>query len=410
MCARAKKIRNQANYQIRQALFSGKPISHSDADKLIKTQQRDLYELLASAASQRIIQVLGQDWKGWFEASKSYKKNPSKFKGRPKLPGYSKSAATVVIGRNGFAIKDGELRLLKQGNVGFHAQKIKCVENQIFNQKKDLTEALEVRFVPLGSCYVLEVVYRKAINDLKLNPNNAFGIDLGIDNLLSIVSNQQGIAPVLIKGKVIKSINQQYNKNKAKLASRNKHRHIKALTRKRFCRINDYFHKVSHWLIQEAIETDTGTLVVGTNPDWKTSINIGKQNNQKFVSIPYRSLISKIKYKAELVGIKVIEREESHTSKASAVDFDVIPNTFKDKPESAFSGKRVKRGLYKTKSGQLINADVNGAANILRKEIGNAWLAKTLNEGAMDAPRTIKHIDLFLEGCHRAAETPSKLA
>jgi len=105
MCVRAKKIRNQANYQIRQALFAEKPISHSEADKILKTQQRELYDLLPSAASQRVIKVLGQDWQGWFGAIKSYKKNLSKFKGKPRLPEYTKGATTVVIGRNGFVMR-----------------------------------------------------------------------------------------------------------------------------------------------------------------------------------------------------------------------------------------------------------------------------------------------------------------
>ncbi|MBL6735342.1 MAG: IS200/IS605 family accessory protein TnpB-related protein, partial [Shewanellaceae bacterium] len=147
----------------------------------------------------------------------------------------------------------------------------------------------------------------------------------------------------------------------------------------------DHLHKVSKRIIDLCLETDTGKIMIGKNKDWKQSINIGKVNNQKFVSIPHAEFIKKIQYKAEAHGIEVVIREESYTSKASAIDLDTIP-TYQDSGERIFSGRRIKRGLYKASCFNLINADVNGALNILRKEIGNAFAKGLFDSGCVFQP------------------------
>ena len=131
--------------------------------------------------------------------------------------------------------------------------------------------------------------------------------------------------------------------------------------------MNDYMHKVSRFIANYCVEKQISTLVIGKNEQWKTNSNIGKTNNQNFVQIPHAVLYKLIQYKAEEVGIKVIYQEESYTSKASYLDGDVIP-VYVDGWKYTFSGKRIKRGLYRTKNGILLNADVNGAANIYRKQ------------------------------------------
>ena len=159
-----------------------------------------------------------------------------------------------------------------------------------------------------------------------------------------------------------------YYELNAELASNGKHRHIKTKVRKRYCQINDYFHKVTHWIMKTCLETETGKIVVGLNSEWKQEINIGKVNNQKFASIPHKQLIDMLVYKAERYGIVVVVQEESYTSKASCLDLDVIPTYegVKSGKETVpeFSGKRKYRGLYKAASGKTIHADVNGSANI----------------------------------------------
>lgn len=412
-CLAARRVYNSALYQMRQALFSGEPINDRKADKILKQQFRQIYEFLPAAGSQRTTQILGDAWRSWQNAKKDFEQHPQKYKAKPRLPNYSKSAKTYTVGRNGFRIIGGYLKL--SGDFGFQPLQVTCCTNQPFNCAKEHTRVLDVRIVPLGSAFVVELIYREFVETCEtLNPENVIGIDLGIDNLVAITSNQQGFTPVLIRGKVIKSINAKYNKLKAELASKGKHRHIKSKVRKRYCQINDYFHKVSHWIINTCLETNTGKIVIGLNPEWKQEINIGKVNNQKFVSIPHRRLIDMVTYKAERYSIVVVVREESYTSKASCLDLDVMP-TYEGvksgaETEPAFSGKRRHRGLYLTATGKAIHADVNGSGNILRKEIGDEWVQNHLkaNQGIVDMPRVVKHIDQLLEGSLRAIETTSK--
>lgn len=412
-CGAARRVYNAALYQMRQALFSEAPISASQADKVLKQAQRETYQLLPSAGAQRTTQVLGDNWKGWLAAKKDYEKHPKKYQSRPKLPNYARAAKTYVVGRNGHKIDQGMLFLAGGKDFGFQPLKVTCCQNQPYNSKANETIVNDVRIVPLGTAFVVELVYRKTVEpSAKLNPDNAFGIDLGIDNLVAIVSTQQEYAPVLIKGKAIKSINAKYNKLKAQLASNGKHGHISTKSRRRYSQISDYFHKVSHWLISECLRTDTGKVVIGLNADWKRSVNIGRANNQKFCSIPHRRLLDMIQYKAECNGIAVVIREESYTSKASCLDFDSIPDyqaVKEGKVAPIFSGRRVRRGLYKTAKGVLVNSDVNGAANILRKEIGDDWLIGQVEagKGVMDTPVAVKHIDLLLEAGLRPRETMS---
>ncbi len=412
-CGAARIIYNAALYQMRQALFAETPISASQADKILKREHASVYQLLPSAGAQRTTQVLGDNWKGWISSKKDYEKHPHKYKAKPRLPKYAKAAKTYVVGRNGHKIMDGKLFLASGNEFGFAPLSITCCKNQPYNSKASETIVNDVRIVPLGTAFMVEVIYRENIADpVKLNPENVFGIDLGINNLVTLISTQQDVTPVLIKGKVIKSINAKYNKLTAALAANGKRAHILSKSRKRYSQISDYFHKVSYWLIEECLRTDTGKIVIGLNADWKQSINIGKVNNQKFCFIPHARLIGMIRYKAERYGIEIIVREESYTSKASSLDLDVVPDYTKVKQSGvavAFSGKRVKRGLYRSANGRYINSDVNGAANILRKEIGNEWLIAHLEagKGVVDMPITVKHIDLLLEARPRPCETTS---
>ena len=161
---------------------------------------------------------------------------------------------------------------------------------------------------------------------------------------------------------------------------------IKAKSAKRYAQITDYLHKASRYIIHYCQTHNLGTIIIGKNDQWKQSITMGKVNNQKFVSVPHNRLIEQIRYKAQSVGITVIVREESYTSKASALDHDPIP-TYGDKKKTkkSFSGKRIKRGLYQSKERYLINADVNGAYNIMRKELGDK-VSPLSNKGCVNHP------------------------
>jgi putative transposase len=290
--------------------------------------------------------------------------------------------------------RDGHLLFPKK--AGLQPIRVNCCENQILKAKGDEQIILEIRFVPHGSCYWLEVVYEKRSTEVDrsksvlLDKKKHLSIDLGINNLATLVSDQPGFVPVLINGQVVKSVNHLYNRDVAKLRSKGHKKLIEAKSVKRFCWINDHFHKASRLVIQTCLDHDLGTLVIGHNPGWKQAVNIGKVNNQKFVSIPHAKLIEQIRYKAEEYGIQVVVREESYTSKASALDLDPVPNyDSKSGAKHRFSGRRVKRGLYQAASGLQLNADVNGALNILRKEIGDSFFKAVADEGLVFRPKRV---------------------
>lgn len=412
-CSAARKLANATLYQMRQALFADSPISASQADKILKKDHKETYKLLPSAGAQRMTQIVGDDWKSWLKAKEDFKVNPHKYKARPKIPGYSKEARTYVVNRNGYKIVGGMIYLSGASKFGFHPIRTTICQNQPFNEKADKAVVTDIRIVPLGTSFCIEVGYEKEVKrHALLDMSRVFSIDIGIDNLVALVSNQPDYRPVLIKGKVIKSVNAMYNKDKAELAKKGKQKHIPSKIRKRYSAIHDYFHKVSYWIVGECLRTRTGHIIIGRNPDWKQSVNIGKVNNQKFTSIPHAKLIDMIKYKAEEAGILVTLTEESYTSKASALDLDEMPIYGENREEKpSFSGRRVKRGLYRTSNRQLINADVNGSANIMRKVIGDDWIKVHLKagKGVVDTPVSIKHIDvqLALEARQRASETTS---
>jgi len=253
--------------------------------------------------------------------------------------------------------------------------------------KKDIQQ---VRIIPYPTCYVIEIIYNKEIKICKNLDNNIYlSIDLGINNLIACVANKSDVEPVLIKGKILKSINQYYNKTKAKLQSyidnKGISNRIKKLIFKRNNRVANYLHHTSRFVINYCLENGIKTITIGKNDGWKQSINIGKVNNQKFVSIPFNTLIQQIEYKAEEVGIEVILTEESYTSKVDHLAFETM------KYHSKYLGGRVKRGLFKSSTGLILNADINGALGILRKVIGDNFLNKksVLNRGLVVNPLKI---------------------
>ncbi|MEG4372730.1 transposase, partial [Microcoleus sp. B4b_D2] len=235
----------------------------------------------------------------------------------------------------------------------------------------------QVRLVPKCDSYVIEVIYDEAESTLG-NANSVASIDLGLDNLVALTSNQPGFIPLLINGRPLKSINQFYKKRKARLQShlkgnRKTSPRIQRLTRCRHQKVDNYLHHASRVIVDHLVAKQIGTLVVGKNVQWKTEINLGKQTNQNFVNIPHSRLIEMLEYKARLAGIKVIVQEESYSSRANFLGLDPIPVYGTTDKEPVFTGKRIKRGLYKTSVGRLINSDVNAAYNILRKAIPNAF-------------------------------------
>lgn len=417
LCQSAKRLGNCAAYIIRQNLFQGKPfLNQLDLDNRLREDYATDYRDMPSAASaQRQGQMIRDQFKSFFAASQEFKANPDKFQGKPHLPRYSNKFRTFVVGRNGYKIENGMLTITGAKRFGFEPIKITCCSNQKFNSKVSDTVCGDLRVCPKGNSFVIEITYHKEVSAkaVLLNQDHALAIDLGIDNLAACVSTELGVPPLLIKGGVLKSINQWWNKRASELQSLGKYGHLADIAFKRNNQISDLLHKAAHAVIEYCLAYDIGTIIVGLNPDWKQRVNMGTKNNQKFVQIPHKGFINKLCSKAEEQGIKVIVREESYTSKASNLDFDYLPPYYQKGLRPKFSGRRIQRGLYKTKDGKLINADIQGAIGIARKELGDEWLRSFLaNGGRVDRPVVIRNLHskldcaALLKKGRRALETP----
>lgn len=366
LCWRSKNLYNYANYLVRQSfIFENKYLNNVAIFHLVK--QHESYQALPRKVSNQVLIVLHRNWKSFFEATKAYNQDPSKFLGRPKLPKYKdkENGRNILIYELGAISKPA----LRKGIVKLSQTNIE-VSTSVSNVR-------EVRVIPKSGQYVVEVVYEKEPEPKELNQSWVAGIDIGLDNLAALTSNKPGFKPVLVNGRPLKSINQQYNKIKAKLQSQLKgnaksYRRINALTSKRNNRVDNYLHNASRWIIDHLVSEGIGTLVIGKNEQWKQEINLGTKTNQNFVSIPHARFIEQLQYKAVLVGMTVLVDEESYTSASSFLDLDPIP-VYKKGEKHTFSGKRVKRAWYKSKDGRLIHADINGSLNITRKVVPAAF-------------------------------------
>ncbi len=251
--------------------------------------------------------------------------------------------------------------------------KLSGMETIVPTKAKNIISA---RIVPQVGQYVIEIIYEQNEHYTVNNPNALAAIDLGINNLAALTSNQTGFVPILVNGRPLKSLNQYYNKTKAKLQSELPERQLtsnrlKRLTAKRNNQVDTYLHQASRWIVNHLDQHGIGKLIIGKNPLWKQKINTGKKNNQSFVSIPHARFVEMLIYKGQIKGIKVICSEESYTSLASFLHLDSIPVYGSDEAkETKFSGYRQSRGMYKLKGEETrINADVNGSYNIMRKVV-----------------------------------------
>ena len=310
---KSKNLYNAANYVIRQNFIYGWGyVNYNEMNRLIKFHEA--YKALPAKVSQQILMILDKNWKSFFEAVKAYKVDSSKFTGRPKLPKYKDK----VKGRNilVYTIQAISSKLFKKGII-----KLSGTDFSI-KTKVNPDRICQVRLVPKCDSYVIEVIYDEQESTAS-DDNFVASIDLGLNNLVALTSNQAGFTPLLINGRPLKSINQFYNKRKAQLqpqlkGNRKTSPRIQRLTRCRHQKIDNYLHHASRLIVDILRTKQIGTLVVGKNEQWKTEINLGKQTNQNFVSIPHARLIEMLEYKARLVGIKVILQEESYTSQATS--------------------------------------------------------------------------------------------
>jgi putative transposase len=374
ICHKSALLYNFITFHYRQAIFKKQEyFSEYEISKLCTEFNQEDYRALPAQISQQVIKQVFINFKSWIAAKKEYEKNPSKFIGKPRLPKYKdgKKKNVVVLTNQTCRLKNGFVHFPKSTNL------------KPF--KTNVNSFQQVRIVPNATCYIVEVVYKKEEKYLGLNEKNFISLDLGLNNYVSAISNVE--ESFIINGKIMKSFNNWFNKRKAKLMAFVKNdgtsNKLQNLNNKRNFWIEDKNHKVSRFIINYCIEHNIGTIIIGKNKQWKNGINIGKKNNQKFVELPHAKLIDKITYKAKLVGIKVIETEESYTSKCDALALEPI------KKQVTYLGKRVKRGLFQSSVGKIINADINGACNIARKVIGNSFVKEIVNSGLVFRPKTI---------------------
>ena len=390
LCHIAKNLKNQAIYNVRQHYFKNKKyLSYNENYKMLKNSEN--YKKLNSNMAQQILKEVDESFKSFFALLKLAKNG--QYNGKIKLPNYldKDGFTTLVIGF--VRLKDDMLIVPYSNSFKKTHQEVKVKLPSVLKDKK----IKEIRIIPKQYSRYFEIQYIYEVEEVQreLNKENVLGIDLGIDNLCTCVTNSG--ASFIIDGRKLKSTNQYYNKINAKLQSIKDKQKIerttlrqKRITRKRNNRINDYLSKAARTIVNYCLNNDIGKLVLGYNEDFQRNSNIGSINNQNFVNIPYGKLRDKLIYLCKLYGIEFKLQEESYTSKASFFDGDEIPIYDKENPqEYIFSGKRIKRGLYQTSTGKLINADCNGALNILRKS-KVVDLSVLYNRGELNTPKRIR--------------------
>lgn len=370
LCHTAKNLANEAIYNVRQYYFTeGEFLKYEKNYTLLKNSPN--YKALNSNMAQQILKEVDGSFKSFFGLLKLTKQGKYAFRDC-KLPHYlpKDGYATLVIG---FVRLNGNKLILPFSNNFKKTHKaVEITIPPVLLDKK----VKEIRIIPKAGARFFEIqyTYESECIQRNLNKNNALALDLGINNLVTAVSNSG--KTFIIDGRKLKSINQWFNKENARLQSIKDKQHFgkkttnrqKAIARDRNNKVNDYMSKVARKVIDYCVTNDIGTLVVGYNETFQRSSKIGKQNNQNFVNISYGRLRSKLKYLCELNSIVFEKQEESYTSKASFWDRDDIPVYNADNPkEYQFSGSRIHRGLYETAGGKTVNADVNGALNIMKK-------------------------------------------
>lgn len=363
-CFKAKNLYNHANYIVRQAFCSENNwVRYRDLDLILKndTEYPDYKEMPTAQSAQQILRLLDKNWSSFFKAIKDWGMHKDKYLGKPKLPKYkSKNGREILILTNqNVKLKGGILKFPKTFK-GFSI-------TPKFIKRTDFVSFQQVRFLPRNKHIIIELVYNIEVSETVKSNGRYLSIDIGVDNLVAMTNNFNK-APVLINGKGLKSINQYYNKKLAYYKSITKVMNKKdysnrqnKLTMKRNDKILDYIHKASRYVVNYAKKNDVSVIVIGHNKEWKQNSTMCKQVNQTFIQIPFSKLIDQIKYKAEEFGIEVILVEESYTSGTSFLDNEQPIKEYYNK------SRRIHRGLFKSNSGVLINSDVNGAFQIMKK-------------------------------------------
>ena len=396
MCRYANNLYNVGLYNIRQYYFQEKQFLTYESN-YHACKENENYALLQAGIAQQILRVVDRSFKSFFNLVKKANNGEYRFQDI-KIPHYRKKGGmfVLVLQKNAISIRNGNLKLPM--SYAFKHQHEGLKVEIPFPNRIDPSTIKEVRILPCdfsGRYFKIQYVYTVQAEPKSLNEDNALGIDIGVVNLATCVPTNG--TPFILNGRGIKSINHRWNKERARLQSiadkqgikGGKTKRIYRITEKRNNQVKDAIRKAARYIVDYCILNDIGTIIVGYNKDFKRSVNIGRANNQTFTNIPFGDLRSTIKNLCERYEIQYIEQEESYTSKSSFLDNDVLPEYNPEQPyKGKFSGKRIYRGLYQSANGTKINADVNGAANILRK--ANRFDSSILCQGFLANPQRIR--------------------
>ena len=336
-------------------------LSYCELEKLLKnlTELNYYKQMCKAQVAQQCLRQLNSNYTSYFKALKDYKKHPSKYKGMPKKPKFKTEQNLITFTYQTIKIKDQFIVINKEHKVH--------IPDEVY--KEELNNFKTINFIPFYNRIKVVIAYETEELNTDLNLNDYLSIDLGMNNLCSCVSKDDCF---ILNGKPLKSINQYFNKELSKLKSERPLKgdkqdfnynsfKIKNLSLKRELKITDILHKTSKYLVNYCVKHKIGTIVFGRNKEWKDSIQLGKQTNQNFVSIPFNKLLKMLEYKCKMIGINLVTQEESYTSKCDSLAFEEV------KCHDKYKGSRIKRGLFLSSLGKALNADINGALNILRK-------------------------------------------
>ncbi len=370
-CHKSKNLYNHANFLIRQAFTTEeKWIRYAELDNILKSdvEYPDYRNMPTAQSAQQILRLLDQNWKAFFASIKDWGKHKEKYSGKPKLPKYLKKDGKFLL-----ILSNQECRLKNDGKIYFPKIFHGFTITPKFIEKNNFNSFQQVWLIPHRNRIVAELVYTINVPEQKPDNQKYIGIDIGVNNLATVCNNT-GQQAFIINGKPLKSINQFYNKKIShyrEICKRMNHREysqrMNRLTEKRNAKIEDYLHKTSRYVMNYCIEHDIHTIVIGKNKEWKQNSKMSKRVNQNFVQIPFARFIEMIQYKAEEYGVAVILTEESYTSGTSFIDNE------EPVKENYNKKRRIHRGLFVSNQGIKINADLNGAYQILRKVVPIKW-------------------------------------
>lgn len=392
LCRASKNLKNQSIYNIRQHYFQEKQYLRYESN-YHELKNSENYRLLNSNMAQQTLKDVDSMFKSFFALIKLAKGGKYSFK-NIRLPNYlpKNGYSNLIIGQ--IRVKDNNVLTIPYSNTfkEKYETRVQIKIPKVLENKK----IKEIRIIPKFNARFFEIQYTYEIQEenIELNTNNALAIDLGVNNLCTCVTNTG--KSFIIDGRKLKSINQFFNKQNARLQSIKDKQNIKSQTKQQYLisnkrknRVDDYINKTCRYIINYCLSSDIGILVVGYNTSFQSKANLGKRNNQVFTQLPFGKIREKLEYLCKRYNISYILQEESYTSKASFFDNDELPVYNADNPQTyEFSGKRIKRGLYQTKNNYLFNADCSGALNILRKS---------------------KAVDLTILGCRGEVDTPKRI-